>query len=314
MNAHKEADLTTTPRAAGSRLARLLAFACETHPPLTYTVVALGWSLSLATLLQWGHGAVAITPPLFLLSLTFFLVLLYLRAVDEVKDLDYDRLHNPDRPLVRGAVSVREAWLLAASVGLVILAICATLDVALVLLAIVEMLYAIGLLTLERNSRFFRNNILLNLCVTFPVSAVLNLYVVIYLAGRDLAPALPQIITVVAAHMCIFLHLEFGRKLKKPQFTAAGENGYVIVLGIGGAMAVCALLGIAACTLASFQLWQGGAGLLAALPWLALVPSVLGFAKFVGATDRAPELKPLFGGAMILFFYLNITAVLCAGA
>ena len=75
-----------------------------------------------------------------------------------------------------------------------------------------------------------------------------------------------------------------------------------------------AALGVAACALASWQLAQGGAGYCAALPWLALVLSVLGFVRFIAARDRTPSLKPLFGGAMILFFFLNIVAVLGANA
>jgi 4-hydroxybenzoate polyprenyltransferase len=36
------------------------------------------------------------------------LTLLFLRMVDEQKDLGYDRQHHPDRPLVTGAINVVE--------------------------------------------------------------------------------------------------------------------------------------------------------------------------------------------------------------
>lgn len=314
MNAREDLAVSGAAVPVSSRIARIIAFACETHPPLTYLLVSLGWSFSLVMLLGLAQGTILITAQAFLLPVIFFLVLLYLRAVDEVKDLDYDRQHNPDRPLVRGAISIREVWLLAAVVGGIVLVACVSLSPVLALLALFEMLYAIGLLALERRSRNFRNAILPNLCVTFPVSAVLNLYVVIYLAERGLVPALPQIAAVVAAHLCIFLHLEFGRKLKKPALSDPAENGYALVLGVNGAMAVCALFGIAACTLASWQLWLAGAGSFATLPWLALSLSVVGLVRFAGSRNRTPKLKPLFGGAMILFFFFNITAVLCAQA
>jgi len=314
MNAREEPGVSTAAISTPSRIARIIAFACETHPPLTYLLVSVGWSFSLLVLLEWAYGAINIPARVFVLPVIFFLILLYLRAVDEVKDLDYDRLHNPDRPLVRGAISIREVWLLAAAVGSIVIVACALLSPPLALLALFEMLYAIDLLNIERRSRVFRDTILLNLCVTFPVSAMLNLYVVIYLAESGIAPAWPQILAIVAAHMCIFLHLEFGRKLKKPQLSDAAENGYALVLGVKGAMAVCALFGIVACALASWQLWLGGAGYLSALPWLALGLSVFGLVRFAGAHDHTPKLKPLFGGAMIVFFFLNITAVLCANA
>lgn len=294
-----------------SRIMRLLAFACETHPPLTYILVAVSWSLSLVTLLEWHHGAIYFTPEVFLLSAIFFLMLLYLRAVDEIKDFDYDRRYNPSRPLVRGAVSAAEVWMLSAAVGGIILAISLWLNASLAVLAVLEMIYGIVLLILERRVRLIRETILLNLCITFPVSAALNIYIVVYLAERGLLPAVPQTVAIVAAHICIFLHLEFGRKLKKPAFADGGENGYAQVLGVGGAMGVCALFGITACALVSLLLWQGGAGIFAALPWLALVLSVFGFARFCRTADHAPNLKPLFGAAMIVFFLLNIAAVFC---
>jgi 4-hydroxybenzoate polyprenyltransferase len=302
--------MTITTMAHLPHLKRLLVFVQETHPPLTYTLVAVTWSVSLIALLEWAHGSVQFTLEAGLLAIVFFLMLLYLRAVDEVKDLNYDRRYNPSRPLVRGAITSTEIKWLAAGVSVVIIAISLRLGANLVCLAILQMAYAIALWVLERRSRLFRESILLNLWVTFPVSATLNLYVVIYLAERGLIPPLPDVIAIVAAHMSIFLHLEFGRKLKKPAFSAPGENGYARVLGVYGAMSVCVFFGLIACVLVSWQLWQGYAGLFSLLPWVALIPSAIGMIRFHRTHDHAPALKSYFGTAMIAFFLLNIVAVL----
>ncbi|MGY4829716.1 UbiA family prenyltransferase [Sphaerotilaceae bacterium SBD11-9] len=289
--------------------ARLLAFAIETHPPLVYTLVAGGWSLSLLMLLCGLAGArLPATAPW--LGVVFFLALLYLRAVDEIKDLPYDRLHHPGRPLVRGAVSVGEVAWFAAGVGAAVLAVCAWLSLALALLAAGQLVYAWGLMALERAWRRFRESILLNLCLTFPVSAVLNLEAFAYLAGQGAAPPLAQAGPVLVLHMAAFLHMEFGRKLKWPQQVQAGENGYAQALGVRGAVAACLAFGVAACALASWVLSQRGAWAL--LPWLSLLPSVWGLREFWRnrKRDRPRELKPLFGAAMLLFFWLNALAAL----
>ena len=105
--------------------------------------------------------------------------------------------------------------------------------------------------------------------------------------------------------MAIFLHLEFGRKLKWPHLSEMGENGYALALGVPGAVAVCGVLGVAACVAAQSLLVRAGAGPWACLPWLSLLPSGLGLWRWSRQRDRVVELKPYFGGAMILFGLVN---------
>src|SRR6476646_9393973 len=62
----------------------------------------------------------------------------FLRMVDDQKDLDYDRLHNPTRPLVQGRITpaeLRMAMALTAAVALV-LAAAVSLPAAAVLAAV----------------------------------------------------------------------------------------------------------------------------------------------------------------------------------
>ena len=287
------------------RASRMIAFAIETHPPLVYALVAGGWSYSLMVMLTSLAGTpLPASAPW--VGVVFFLALLCLRAIDEIKDLPYDRLHNPDRPLVRGAISEPEVASLATVVAVVVLGVSLCLSPLLAVLAALQLAYGLALLALERASRRFRDSILLNLCVTFPVSAVLNLYAWAYLAIPSLSQAWP----VLALHMAVFLHMEFGRKLKWPQHAQAGENGYAQALGVRGAVVVCVLMGLAACALASGVHLQHGAGAAALLPWLALLPSVAGLHQFWRNRSRAQPraLKPWFGAAMVLFFLVNMLA------
>ncbi len=299
------ASIIHMPSARRPLALRLLAYAVETHPPVTYALVAGGWSWSVMSMLAaQTHAQIGMQG--WLVSLAFFLILLYLRAVDEVKDLGYDRVHNPDRPLVRGAVSVNESWLLSALVAVAVWAISASLNANLVIVATAQMAYGLLLFALERYWLRFRESILLNLCITFPVSAALNVYAAIYLAGRGLLPDIGSAVAVVVAHIAVFLHMEFGRKLKWPHLSGASENGYALALSVPGAVVVCMTLGVLGCALGSWVHVQSGAGAWAALPWLALLPSTLGLLKFARERERVMELKPFFGGAMILFFLLNV--------
>ncbi len=290
-----------------SRPARLFKFVIDSHPPLPYLILSACWSWSLMLMLQRAGGNVRIAADMFVVSVTFFLILLFLRAVDEIKDLDYDRLHHPERPLVRGDVSTGEVWLLAAATAGLAIFINLLLAPRLALFAILNMSYGLGLLLLERCWRRFRESILLNLMITFPVSASLNVYAYLYLDDRGTAAALSLALPVIAAHVAMFLHLEFGRKLKWPHLAAPGENGYAMALGAGGAITVCAVLGAIACGLATRLHLQLNAAL-PWLPWLALLPSIAGILKFAHSRQRHSELKPYFAASLLLFFVTNLVA------
>lgn len=291
----------------GSLQTRLAGFVREAHPPGVYLTLSVLWSLSVIAMLAGLAGSRPLRVSDLMVSLVFFLVLLFLRALDEIKDLEFDRVHNPDRPLARGAISVPEVWLTAAMAATLAIGLSGVLAPVLALFATANLAYGLGLLLLERWSANFRNSILLNLLVTFPVSAALNLYVYLYL--RELAQVPPAQLTglVVTAHIAAFLHLEFGRKLRWPRQEHAGGNGYARVLGVPGAIAACLLLGVVACTLASWAHWHAGAGVpLVMLPWLSLLASVAGLRRFFHARHRPRDLKPCFGLFLLGFFALNI--------
>lgn len=287
---------------------RLLKFIVDTHPPLPYAILTVLWSLSLMAILQRSAGSARFDAGMLLAPLSFFLVLLFLRAVDEIKDLEYDRKHKADRPLVSGEVSVGEVWGLAALVAAAVVGINLLVGQRLALFALANMSYGMFLFLLERGSRRFRESIVLNLVVTFPVSAALNVYAWLYLVERQQSPGAGMVAATIVAYMCAFLHFEFGRKLKWPHLARAGENGYAIVLGAGGAVVVCVLLGLTACGIISAIHLNNGATMLAWLPWLALIPSIAALAAFRKSRDKHRDLKPLFVLFLLVFFIGNVMA------
>ncbi len=89
---------------------------------------------------------------LFLAIASFFIILFYLRVIDEIKDLHYDKEHNPVRPLVAGVVTFRDLYLfivlsVAAVITLNIFISMYTLIVAIAILA-----YGAPLLLIEKIS------------------------------------------------------------------------------------------------------------------------------------------------------------------
>jgi 4-hydroxybenzoate polyprenyltransferase len=118
-----DASVSTTPRQHSWLLARWGAFILRTHPPARYLLLTTLWCASLLALLTHSDQPLRILPADVWAVLSFYLILMYLRAVDEIKDLEYDRIHKPDRPLVRGDLSVRDVALLAVTIATVV-AIC----------------------------------------------------------------------------------------------------------------------------------------------------------------------------------------------
>lgn len=298
----------------GSLNRRLSGFVREAHPPAVYLTLSVLWSLSVISQLAGLSGEWSLRATDLLVSLVFFLVLLFLRAVDEIKDLDFDQAHNPDRPLVRGAISTREVWLVAAIAAALAISLSAVLAPVLALFVTINLGYGLGLLMLERKWERFRNGLILNLLITFPVSAALNLYAWVYLWQLGKSPPPELAVVVIAAQVAAFLHLEFGRKLRWPHHEPAGGNGYARVLGLPGAIGVCLSLGLAACALASWVHWYGGAGVkLAMVPWLSLLASAWGLRELFRARVGGRDLKPLFGLFLMSFFALNILIALSRG-
>ena len=196
---------------------------------------------------------------------------------------------------------------MAGIVAALAIALSGLLSVSLALLVSLNLGYGLGLLWLERWSGFFRDTVILNLLVTFPVSGALNVYAYLYLLDQARVPGPGLATVVVAVHILAFLHLEFGRKLRWPHLEPAGGNGYARALGVPGAFGVCAMLGVFACTLASWMHGLAGAGFpLALLPWVALLASAAGLVLFLRNRSRQLELKPFFGVFLMSFFALNI--------
>ncbi|MFF9409523.1 hypothetical protein ACF1B0_28985 [Streptomyces anandii] len=250
--------------------ARLARFVLRVFRPRVYVTYGLLWTLALES------SAVSLTGTPWRPSgatwvrvASVVLALLFLRMLDEQKDLEYDRVHHPDRPLVTGAITTAELRAGMAASAAVVTGLNAALSPAAVLLVLAALGYGLLLALVENLSAAVRERPLLGLAVAYPVQVLLGCYVYGSTAAAGTVTADWRGAVLLALCACVFLHFEFARKTAWE--TRPGERLYAAVLGPRRSAAVTAALaaGAVVCQIVLF-LPDGPAGLLpcltAALP------------------------------------------------
>ncbi len=274
-------------------IARVGRYVRGSYPLAFYLPYAVAWSLGMTAAFTLGDPRIGVWRPdagTLLTVLTFVVTLLVARAVDDLRDLDYDRVHNPGRPLPRGAARVRDLVALIAGCGTVALALNAGRGGVAVMVAVV-LGYLVLILVVDQVWHWpSGDNLLLSNVVSLPVQVLLNLYLYAGVAHQaGIAPSwhavLPLLVGVAA-----FLHIEYARKLTRRP--ADGERSYVTALGPArtGVVAVTAGVVATVLALALTRPWS------ATVPsgWLVLIPLVfLGYGAYrfwVVRTTRWPVL------------------------
>jgi hypothetical protein len=289
-------------------IARLGRFTIAVFPPQVYVTYGVLWALALegsAAVLARGSwrpsGATAVR------AVSVVLALLYLRIADEQKDLEYDRVHHPQRPLVRGEVSHRELRVAMAAIALLLTMLNVWLAPVALTVLLADLVYAVALMAAEDRSKRLRDNLLLNLFITYPVQLALSFYVYVSAATQSGAWAGWRAIPLVAIFVCVFLHFEFARKTAWT--IPSGARLYSGVLGARRSAHLAAGFAIAAVllTLALFRPWQvrGLTVLTALLPYAALAFPAAGLRSFLRRRRRAWPLPAAM--AFVVASYLALT-------
>ncbi|WP_433756591.1 hypothetical protein [Nocardia sp. CA-135398] len=288
------------------RVGRFTAVMYKPH----YVLYGVLWVLALegtAALVSQPDSAWHPTGSTVLRIVVVAFVLLYLRMVDEQKDLDYDRVHNPDRPLVTGAISATELRAAMAVIAIGAVAASLTLSVISALMIAAVLAYGLGLWGLERLSTTIRTDILANLAVTYPVQLLVTAYVV--LSAADTGEVRATWKTAVAALIFAgaFLQFEFARKTSRTP--RSDEHFYSNALGAMGSTAfglLCAAIA-AATDIALVQPWTYTA-VVAWIPLALLLLPIWGAVQFVRGS------KPDYPVLPAVLFILTLYTVLIAQA
>ncbi|WP_191874685.1 hypothetical protein [Streptomyces filipinensis] len=294
---------TVTARRVPARLGR---FVLRRFRPPLYATYALLWVLALegsavaATGTAWrptGATWVRVTGVV--------LALLFLRMLDEQKDLAHDRVHHPDRPLVTGAITAAELRGAMTAIAVVATALSAALSAAAALLFLAVLGYGLLLAALERLSSAVRDRQLLGLAVTYPVQALLGAYVYGSLvdAGTVTADWRGAVLLVLSA--CVFLHVEFARKTAWE--APPGARLYSADLGPRRSAAVTA--GLAAGAVGCEVLLCAPDGPPGLLPCLAAALPAWGTLRFLAARRGGWPMATATGFVVATYLALALLAV-----
>jgi UbiA prenyltransferase family len=235
--------------------------------------------------------------------------LLLMRALDDIRDLDYDRQHHPGRPLARGALSHRDLAMMIAAGTVFILAINAWRWPVMCVLA-GQLGYAFAVLWADRRLGWPSPGAPVpGFLVGFPAQLMINAYLYAgLLYSARLGPDWLGV-TGIAVPALAFAHLEFARKTtRQPR---PGEQTYASVLGASGTAGVavsCAVASVA--LLVSVVLTAGGTSAC----WLAVVPLAFvakGAARFW--RDRKPRWPYGLAALFMLTSFAGYEVILVLG-
>lgn len=234
-------------------------------------------------------------------AVAVFVLLFFYRVVDEVKDLGYDRVFNPSRPLVTGKVTTTDIRRYLAVSAVVVLALSAVAGSAPLFIAAGAMAYSLFLRALERHSRVFADSMWGNIVVTIQLKTIVVCYILALGGSMAFAPG----VLLVMSYVLAYLHWEIARKTVRPTFAVSGEKLYSSATGPAGAMSVATMLLVIACALqAAVAAWWEAAGPETALLVVPIPVALWGAIKLAGTKDRryAPGGPTLLAYVVFLVF------------
>lgn len=240
--------------------------------------------------------------------LTLFGVLFVLRAIDEVKDLEYDQQHNPDRPLVSGVVSVTDIRSYVLFGTLIVATANSFIALPLSLFIAVNVGYGLLLMWLEKTMPLMDKSLFFNLIITYPVSIALSFYTLLQTQHSQHTTISTGMLLTIGCYVLAFLHFEIIRKSMWEHLSDPAEKLYSGEIDCKQALLVASLFGAVAGILLLFKPWNltGFAAVTGWLPLINLIFIVLSLRLFV--TNRSQRFNPRkFSVPYIVCFYsLNL--------
>jgi 4-hydroxybenzoate polyprenyltransferase len=210
-------------------------------------------------------------------------LLLILRVVDELGDLDEDRLAWPGRPLARGATRPADVVVLAVVVGL-----AAVLGVGLAaggVGAVIGVIAIVVTVALQRDLglSFLRRRPVLSLVLHQLMVPVWVLAVLALRGLDDLGSPLRWPGPTLLLALCLSLLFELGRKTRHPDDEVAHDESWSQLFGLRGSVVAVIVVAVAG-LLSTFVVVHT-----LALPvWAAVVPGVA-LLWMIGVALRVPH-------------------------
>ena len=242
--------------------------------------------------------------------LSVFLVLFFLRIIDEIKDFDYDTVHNPDRPLVSGSVTISDMKIYLILTALLTVALNVFISMVLLIVLLCDMLYGTFLIHLERHAPPVKNGMFLNLLFTYPVNIAVTVYIFLFYSIQYNHPFSVTGFLAIATYICAFLHYEIGRKTIWPHHAARGQRHYSSEMRpvVSGLLSLLMALSALAISLFLLAPWNstGTASVTGWIILLPLIPALYGFYSFIkaGKKNEKPKVPATMTPFAMLFLFL----------
>ncbi|AKK25920.1 UbiA family prenyltransferase [Mycobacterium sp. EPa45] len=230
----------------------------------------------------------------------------FLRMVDDQKDLEYDTVYNPQRPLVQGRISSRELRIAMVPAAAVALLLGATVSVWTTVLVALILGYSLVLWWLESRVPVVRDNPIVNLAAACPAQFLATGFAMTGLPGTGAASSL-QLAAVLLVFTAAFLQVELARKTTR--VSDVGDlRSYSRVIGPAASGIAVLVLGLSAVLvellLTAPWSWAAHWWPIAWSPLAAAVlPLVSAWIFFVRRVDHHPRSVPT---AFVIIFYLSI--------
>ncbi|RLT92239.1 hypothetical protein [Ketobacter sp.] len=288
---------------------RLVAFANIIYEPRQHFLFAALWFLSIqglfvlnspATTWHWNISTL-------ISAGSFFGVLFVLRAIDEVKDLEYDRQYNPERPLVSGVVSLADIRHYVVMGTLLIALANGLIAWPLALFVVLNIGYGLLLMLLEKALPLMERSLFFNLLLTYPVSIALSVYTLLQIRYTQQVDVVVCLLPIILCYILAFLHFEIIRKSMWEPLADPGEKLYSNEIGCRQALllgSLCGVLAIAGIILLN-RPWHlhGAAAITGWLPLLGLIWIGLSVRLFL--TRQTQRFNPRqYSVPFIVSFYL----------
>jgi hypothetical protein len=259
----------------GERVLRLRRFVRGSYPPVPSAVVAGLWAYGVSGLFaaldpgvsEWRPGAGTVVA-----AGSLFLDLLLMRALDDIRDLDYDRRFNPERPLAAGSVKVGDLAVLYCAGAVVLVVVNAAWPWRAGLL-LVQLGYAGAALGVHRRwGRPSADRLFTSLMVSLPAPVLLHLY--LYAGYLDEAGHRADRYGLAAVAVVVLAagHPELAGKITRTPLP--GQRTYVTTLGVSRTVAFALAVPVLSTALLlafSQARWTFAAVLPLAVPALAAV-------------------------------------------
>lgn len=219
-------------------IARWGRYIAGSYPPLMSILLAVAWAYGVSGLyavLDPAGGAWHPGWDTAIAALTLAMDLLLMRVIDDIRDLDYDRIHDPKRPLARGVVRISDLFWLYAIVSIAIVAL--NWRHAGLTIIVAQLLYALAVLFVHERLRWpSGDRLLLSLLISCPGQILVHAY--LYAGYLHVVGHPPDRYGLLALGVVFFaaLHLEMAKKIVRTP--RPGERTYVTLFGVQGTVAV----------------------------------------------------------------------------